>query len=111
MIFVSVFSGFLNSLKSGYDMSKGKGSFSELSFSGEETYDCLWIKEHSDKNAIVVNDRTTVGVESDIYYFGIFSEIPQYIEVTERLVRVYLKNKKVFPRDEVAKRIYLAERF
>lgn len=110
MIVASWSNVFLDSLKSGYDMIKGKGSFSEFSFSLDEANACLWIKEHSDSDVIVVNDRTTVGGESEIYYFGIFSERPQYIEATGLLAYVDLKNREISLHDEVAKRIYLAER-
>lgn len=103
-------SQFLKSLKSGYDMITGNGSFSEVSFSLDEANACIWIKEHSDKDVVVVNDRTTVGGESDIYYFGIFSERPQYIEATGLLAYVDLRNKEISLRDEMDKRIYLAER-
>lgn len=110
IMFPPNFGGLANSLKRGYDIIQGKASFSEACFTKEEADACIWIKEHSDKDAIVINDRTTVGGESEFYYFGVFSERPQYIEATGLLAYVDLKNKEISLRDEVAKRIYLAER-
>lgn len=108
-MFVSSSGGLLKTLQSGYE--RGSEISGEYSFTKDETNACIWIKEHTDEDAVVMNDRSTVGGQDYLYYYGMFSERPQYLEATELLAYVELNNKEISLQDEIDKRMHLAERF
>lgn len=110
MLFVSVYGGLAKSLKRGYDMTRGEGDFDGLTFSLDEANVCTWIKEHTDKGAVVINDRSTVGGDTDSYYYGCFSERSSYLEGADLLIYLDLNNKETTMQAEADKRMNLAVR-
>lgn len=110
MSFESYGGGLVTFLQEGHNRMEGIGSFSSNSFSQDEARACIWIREHSREDAVVLNDRNTIGGQNHMYYYGIFTERPQYIEATDLLIYVKL-NKDDKPMQEgVDERMNLAVR-
>lgn len=110
MSFASGFGGLAKSLKSGYDMTRGDGNFDELTFSLDEANACTWIKEHTDRETIVINDRSTIGGDTDSYYYSCFSERSSYFEGAGLLIYLDLDNKETTMQEEADRRMNLAVR-
>ena len=108
MIFMSNAGGLLYFLYEGYNRINGDGSFSEKSYSLDEANVSKWIRENTDDNAIVINDRDIIGSDAGDYYTGIFTERAQYMESADLIFYIDLNDSRLTTKDEVFRRVALA---
>lgn len=77
------------SIISGQQNIQGNGSYSaDAGCSRDEALACVWLRDNSPIDSIMLCDRNTVGEQTLFYYVGIFSERQQYIEATDLIFYV-----------------------
>ena len=108
LVFTSNSGGLLHFLNEGYNRIVGYGGFSEESYYFDEANASKWIRENTDENSIVINDRDIIGYDAGDYYCGIFSERPQYMESADLIFYVDMDDSSLSITDEVYRRVALA---
>ena len=108
MLFNGYEGGIASLLSDGNKKIVGEYLFPEDSFSRDEALACIWIRDNTDREAIVINDRNVIGGKRSEYYNGIFSERQQYLEASDLIYVVDLNesyNNSII--DEISKREFV----
>lgn len=107
--------GLVEALSEGNKRIKGKGSFIEDEenhiFFEDEMNVCIWIRDNTPEESVIINDRTTVGNQNRFYYYDIFSERIQYLESTDLIAYVDSNDidnmqEEIQRRMELSKKLY-----